>query len=279
MTKVLSIILKQTPRARVFLIGFGFILIALFFFIRGFFYGLHNNATFHIGQDPQWYPANLLTKEKNVTAFSDDLLKAIAEKEGFYFYLSNTSSNLLLNKLDKNEFDAVLSATQPTFQNQLSYLFSKPYFLTGPVLIIQAPRYKKTADEEFKIPKLIGVTADLANLLALEHDPQIQLKIYDNILKTLVDLDEGHIDGAIFPAFPAYIYTKTFYPDRLIIATSPLTNEGLHLITLKTPRGEQLIEKFNKGLDELKESNTYDFFITKWGLINPEKVDEAPSAK
>ena len=78
----------------------------------------------------------------------------------------------------------------------------------------------------------------------------------------------------ILPALVAYTYIKTFYANRLKVATGPLTVEGLRLIAIKDENGRILIEYFNEGLKALKENGTYDELINNWGLMNTFKLGE-----
>lgn len=225
---------------------------------------------FHIGRDIQWYPANLMRKEKSVTAFTDDLIVSIAQKENFRVQLLFANPTELLNRLNNGEFQGILSPLPPTVMNQGRYVFSEPYFFLGPVLIV--PIKTKVDGWEQVNNKILGIETGSPAVFDLQRNSSIQLKPYENILKALSDLEDGKIDGVVFPALPAYIYTKTFYDGRLKVATPPLTQEGLRLIALKNLRGEKLIKLFNEGLVKLKEDGTYDKLIEEWGLVNPEKV-------
>jgi polar amino acid transport system substrate-binding protein len=252
----------------IYLIGALF-LIFLISVMRGCSNQISPHTVFKIGRDPRWYSLNLMGKERNMTAFTDELLVAIAKVEKLRIEFISDKPAELLPKLENGTIDGVFSAITPDVRTEENFIFSEPYFRLGAVLVI--PIQSKTDTREELTNKIIGVQSNLATSLNLQQDSSIRVQLYDNILQALTDLDDNRIDGAIFPALPAYIYTSTFYPTRLKIVTSPLTDEGLRLIALKNERGAYLIQHFNHGLSQLKEEGTYDQLIEKWGLVLTEK--------
>jgi polar amino acid transport system substrate-binding protein len=227
-----------------------------------------------IGHDSQWSGVHVMNKNRELSAFNLDLLTAIAREEGTRFRLQPLPPTLLMRRLENGELDAILSNLSPTPINQSLYSFSEPYFPLGPVLIISAKNPLKGWNE--KAIKLIGIQPNSSYQLNLDKDPTIQLRLYDNILNALSDLDDRRIDGVIFPAIPAYIYTQTFYEGKLKIATSPLTNESLRLVTLKTENGEELVKLFNDGLKNIQANQTYHKLLNQWGFLDIEKMGQMP---
>lgn len=246
-----------------YLIGSIFIILLLVF-LKGCSY-YSKPPLYRIGRNINWPGLNLNGRERNMTAFSDELLLLIAKNEQIDIEVFSGSGPDLLNKLNNNTLDGFLS--QQVKDSQTRYIFSNLYFSLGPVLIVPV---RPVVDRKYKI---IGTNPQSANAIDLKDNPTIQIQMYDNILKALGDLNDNQIDGALFPALEAFTYVKTFYPKTLRIGTPPLTREGIRLIALKTPKGEDLVQRFNQGLANLKEDGTYDALIEKWGLVNTEKID------
>lgn len=221
---------------------------------------------YSIGQDAQWPNLNLMGKERNLSAFNQQLLRAVAKQENFQFQL--TASSDLLEELEQGKLQGILTILQPDYSNEKGFLFSTPYFLTGPVLITTFTAPVDGWSEQRK--KIIGIQKSSPLVSSFERDPSIKLKFYDDILSALSDLADSRIDGAIFPVIPAYTYTQTFYKHELKITTAPLTDQGMRLMTLKNQRGEALIQKFNQGLEKLKQNGMYQELLEHWGFINPE---------
>lgn len=228
--------------------------------------GLPKGKVYSVTRDPTWYPSNLMGKEKNMTAFSDDLLMTIARTEGIRFHINNSSPDALLPGLLNQEYEMILTQIPPTLKLQETVVFSNPYFLLGPVLVTQIDS-PITSIEEMN-GKTIGIEAGSLLFFESQKYPSIIVTTYNNIFQALGALDADKIDGVLMGAFPAHIYTKTFYPTRLRVATSPLTQDGLRLAALKKGTNEKLIKEFNDDLEKMHEDGSYDEMIKKWGLVN-----------
>lgn len=242
----------------------------LLLLIKGCSHSEIEKTTFHIARDQRWPSINLLGKERDIGAFSDALLAAIGAEEKIKINLYSVQYDQMMNKLESEEFDGVLTAIEPDSRVKQDFIFSQPYFLLGPVLVVAKGSQLDTLDEiKYKI---IGISPQSSTALEITKDYSIQLKLYDNILKALSDLNDRRIDGVIMPALQAYVYTKTFYPNQLQVATTPLTNEGLRLMTLNNEKGKTLINHFDNGLKKLKEDGKLHEMLIMWGLVNPERL-------
>lgn len=223
----------------------------------------HSEGYYKIGQDTRWRDFYLKDRNRNLVAFNNELLTSIAKQENFLIRLIPTS--IPMSELENGKVEGILTALQPSYLHK-NLLFSDPFFLIGPVLIVSSQSYP----QQKRIKNIIGIPENSPLLSSLEQDPSIQIKIYDDILPALADLRDRRIDGAIFPAIPAYTFTETFYKHELKVATLPLTDEGIRIATLKTDTGQVLIEKFNEGLKSLREKGTYNEILHRWGLIDTE---------
>lgn len=223
---------------------------------------------YRIGRDAKWYGLNLMGKDRNMTAFSDELLIKIAEQQRINIQIFGDNPTNLKSKLENNLLDGVLSPIKPDFNNKGILIFSNPYFLLGPVLTLPIHSNLQSSTQ-----KIIGAHTEAVTALELEKNSSIQIQLYTDILQALADLNNNHIDAILFPALPTYIYTETFYPGRFRVATPPLTNEGLRLMSLETEEGNRLIHQFDEGLKTLKDNGTYQELLDKWSLVNTEQVE------
>lgn len=243
----------------------GVLLGLLFFVLLRSCIGDHLGEDLYIiGQDTSWKEVRPRGKERNLVVFNNDLLTLIAQEEEFRIRI--TPSVHLLEELNEGKFDAILTLMNPEDMKG-HYLFSEPYFLTGSVLILP---YNAKVKREGKKINVIAIQGDSPLISVLGIDPTIQVKIYDDILDALEDVRMKKIDGAIFPALPAYYYLDSFFRGELKVATSPLTDEGIRLATLNNEKGKILIEKFDRGITKLKEEGAYQALLGNRGLYNTE---------
>lgn len=228
--------------------------------------------TYRIGRDNRWYTVNLMGKEKNLDAFADDFFLTVGEKENMRLLINFSPYEELLPKLQNKTFDGILTTMQPEVSFQQTYLFSEPIVLLGPVLVVPSASQLDTW-EELKY-RVIGILNQSPTLFEMSQNASIQLRLYENALTALTDLMSGKIDGVILPLWPAHVYTHTFFPGQMKIATQPLTKEGIRLMALKNARGKALIDSFNNGLQELKTDGTYLRLLKKWDLLDPENLSK-----
>jgi len=229
------------------------------------------NQRFLIARDTRWDSLNLMGKEKSLNAFIDDLSSEISNEEKIRLTIAPESATLT-DHLIAGEVDGIFASMAPDVMLQRTYLFSAPFLLTGPVLVVPVDSKFNTLDQAKY--KIIGVQPQTSTIFEMRQNTDIQFRLYENTLKELADLEHNQIDGVVLDLIPAYYYTTTFYKGKLRVATGPLTNDGLRLITLKTAKGEELIKMFNEGLQKVKASGEYDKLLLEWGLINPEKIEE-----
>lgn len=259
------------------LILFGIVSFCLFFYLfRELDSGesFNRNKTFKIARDPNLYPIHLAGKERNLSAFTNELLFKIAKDKGIKIQLATSSFNLLFEKLRRKEFDAVISTLAPTPLNRQQYLFSLPFFEVGPVLVVRQDSQLSSVDD------LKGKTVGIKrgdSILVDQTSSGILFIPYDSHLTAFDDLQIKKIEGVILPASAAYTFIKVFYAGRLKVASSPLREEGLRLVAEKSIANHYLIETFNKGLKEAMMDGSYDSLLIKWSLINPRKNAQEPA--
>lgn len=233
---------------------------------------LHKNLYF-IGRDSTWYPLKLFGKEKNLVAFSNDLMTAISKEAGARFHWVESSPNSLLENLNNEEYDAIMSSLRPNPVNRQHYLFSELIYETGPVLIVRSDS-KIQSLQEMDGLAIGAITNSLifnAFREGLSKDYDLVLVPFNNDNQVIEALINNQIDGVILDSIPAYTHSEGFYANQIKIVTPPLNDLGLRLVTLKSDHAEALIEKFNEVLDKFKKDGTYDALLTKWNLVNPQK--------
>jgi polar amino acid transport system substrate-binding protein len=261
--KILQFIPSSKARYILYALLFGFLIWLASGLLPG---GKMGRETYVIARDSFWQPLNLFGKEKNIRAFSDDLLIEIAQNQKIRISIVEGFSGSLLDGLQRGSYDAVLTTMPPTPSNKQEYDFSDPYYLIGPVLIV--PEWSTVESLKQLNDKIIGYPAGSSLAFELEQNSTILATQYDNILNALDNLSTGKIDGVIMDAVRGYAYTNGYYKGRLKVATAPLTKEGLRLVTMKDGKAVHLIEHFNEGLKSLRESGKYKELLEKWGLID-----------
>ncbi|MCB1107627.1 MAG: amino acid ABC transporter substrate-binding protein [Chlamydiia bacterium] len=219
--------------------------------------------TYRIGMDPSWYPLPLHGKEANVYAFSNDLLVAISREEGVLFERVTVGWDNLIFGLKDKQYEGMLSSITPRTFLEKAYTFSDPYLHTGPVLVVKAGR-KVSAMNQMK-GKEVAVDSLDTEALLISHYPGIFVQYYNSIPEGLDDVISGTYDGILVNYIQANSYLRDLYHGKVTMATPPLNEAGLRMVTLSGEHSE-LIDVFNSGLEKLRSSGKLEKLLKKWEL-------------
>lgn len=223
----------------------------------------NGKSGYEIGIDPSWYPQQVAGQEKNILAFSIELLVEIAKREHLQLSIRHLNWNDLIQNLNEKKVDAVLTSLPRYNFNLKAYSFSNPYLMTGPVLIV--PIDSKIKNLKMLQGKEIAAPSGSSAALLLESTPGILLRKVDSVAEALAYLLDQQYEAAAVDAIPAQDYLRNFYSGTLKIVSPPLDEEGLRLITLHNAY-PKLIQKFNQGLAAFKKNGEYEKLLKKWGL-------------
>lgn len=224
------------------------------------------HPTYRLARDPSGYPVDLFSSERRLLGFQSDLFDLIGKEMGFQVEFINTPYSSLFEAIEEGDADGLIGSIAPSPAQKIHYLFSKPFYLIGPVLVVPVEsRARSMADMDNKIIAVINRspwTLDIATY------PGIFVRPVDDLAGALELVDADQVDGVILGLIPAYYYTQGLYGGRLKIAVGPLTEDGFRVIAPLDVRGATLIQKFDEGLGKLKESGEYDALLRKWGMIS-----------
>ncbi len=173
-----------------------------------------------IGRDPNWYPENLGGKTDEINGFTNALIDNIGNNN---IQIVDVDSISLLQGLDDNEYPAILSSLPPTEKNQDQYLFSNPFLLIGPVLVV--PYASKISSLDEMEEKIIGVSPYDGSVLIVQKYPTLIIKQYEVMPTALEDLASGEIDAVVLNTLKANALIPNLYPDTLRIASYPLNKK------------------------------------------------------
>ncbi len=151
----------------------------------------------------------------------------------------------------------------PYIFNEKQFDFSSIYLPLGPVLVV--PLQSKIASLDQLIGKQIGIVSGSSSVSLLEKSNGAIIRYYESIPQALNDVLLGAIDGAMVGILPASAYCRDLYKGELKVATAPLNDEGLRLVT-KHKAAPDLIRAFNAGLQTLKKNGVYTHLQNKWSL-------------
>ena len=233
----------------------------------------YHQTIFVVARDSGWHSLQLFGKDKNLIAFTNELMLLITSETHLHFRWLETGANTLIEKLNDGECDGILSTLHPSPYNRDTYLFSDIILATGSVLVVRQDSPVQSFQE--LQGQVIGYSSNTS--LIYNKTFQTNANAYNILLinyvsgnQALEALANKQLDGVVLEAFTAYTLTETQYAGILKVANRPITDEGLRLITLYSEELEVAVKEFDKALIKIKNDGLYDKLIDKWDLYDAE---------
>jgi polar amino acid transport system substrate-binding protein len=198
---------------------------------------------------------NAYQENGEFTGFDNELLKAIAEKQGLKLEFVATDFSALLGQVANATFDIGSSAISQTDERKKTVAFSEPYNYQS--LGIEAPDGSSVKDENTLAGNRIGVVqGTVSDTWLAENEPTAQAVRFPNDAAALSALKTKAIDGAVFDLATAETYATENSDAKLKV---------VHSITTDLPHGyafrkgnTELIDKVNAGLGQVIQDGTWE---------------------
>lgn len=221
-----------------------------------------------VAVDDTYLPMEYRDDKNELVGFDIDLAKALGEKLGVEVDFQTVAWDGIFTGLTSNQYDVIISSTSITPERQQNYSQSDAYISNG-IVIVGRKDYGDdvaTTFEELE-GKTVGVqletSADIAaQTLMDETGTNITLKQFDGMLDAFSALKGKQIDYVMTDLGVAKYYVQED-PDVFVVTTEePLTNEPIGTTARKDE--EELTEKINEALKELREDGTLKEISDKW---------------
>lgn len=223
-------------------------------------------VVYKVGTEPTFPPFDTTDEEQNIVGLDMDLIAAIGEDQGFKVEFVNLSFDGLIPALKAGNIDIVAAGMNKDDEDRQKQVdFSEGYYES--VLMVAVPEDNNditgiddlTAD--MKVAAQTGTTG-AAKVQELADEGKIkEAVILDGLDTVMMQLINGDVDAVINdkPVTEAYMNKQ---PGKIKMVGDGLNAENYGFAVQKG--NEELLEKINAGLANIKENGTYDELITKW---------------
>lgn len=217
---------------------------------------------YKIATDTTFAPFEFENDKGEMVGIDLELLEAISKNQGFEYELQLIGFSAAVTALEAGEIDGVIAGMSITKERQAKYDFSDAYFDSGVAMAV----LEKSNISGYE--GLKGKTVAVKMGTEGESFAKSIMKQYDFKLKEFEDSATMYQDvlagssAAVFDDYPVLGYEI----GRGIGFKMPLSMEqgsSYGFATLKD-ENKELVEKFNAGLKELKETGKYDEIIDKY---------------
>ncbi|EAH5043776.1 basic amino acid ABC transporter substrate-binding protein [Campylobacter coli] len=218
--------------------------------------------TLKVGTAPNYKPFNY-KQDSKLTGFDTDLVEEIAQKNGIEIVWVETNFDGLIPALKAGKIDMIASAMSATDERRQSVDFTKPYYISKNLYIKlknNEALQTKTDLEGKKIGVQLGTLQE--NTAKAIKDVQVQSNKDLNI--AVLALKNNKIDAILADQDTAKGFLAE-NPDLVSFYQETDGGEGFSFAFDKDKQKE-VIEIFNKGIDEAKANGFYDSLVKKYEL-------------
>ncbi len=218
--------------------------------------------TYVIGTDTTFAPFEFTDPSGDLVGIDMDLLRAIAEDQGFEVEIRQLGFDAAVQALQANQVDAVMAGMSITEERQQTFDFSDPYFTSGIQLgVLDSSDIQSLDDLD---GEAVAVkTGTQGQTFAEENQDQYGFRItpYQDTTDMVDAVKAGQAVG-YFEDFPVLAYGIQQGSGFRLIGEPELGGE--YGFAVNKGQNPELIEMFNAGLANLQESGEYDEIVDRY---------------
>ena len=228
-----------------------------------------------IASDSSFAPFVFQDDSNQYTGIDMELIKAIAKDQGFTVEVTNPGFDAAINSVQTGQADGIIAGMSVTDARKKTFDYSDPYYTANSILAVKDSSNIKSY-EELK-GKTVGVKTGTASQTFLEENKNkygYSIKTFSDAASMYDSLNTGSV-AAVMDDEPVVKYA--IKQGKKLKTPIEGTPSGQVAFAVKKGSNPELIEMFNNGLANLKESGKYQEILDKY-LASEEKestVDES----
>ena len=225
-----------------------------------------DKVVYKVGTEPTFPPFDTTDDDQNIVGLDMDLIKAIGEDQGFDVQFENLSFDGLIPALKAGNIDIVAAGmNKDDKERQKQVDFSDAYYESQLYVVVpQDNKDIKSIDDltaDMKVAAQTGTTG-AEKVKELKKDGKIkEAVILDGLDTAMMQLINGDVSAVINdkPVNEAYMKKQ---PDKVKMVGEALNAENYGFAVAKG--NDELLEKINAGLANIKEDGTFDKLVDEW---------------
>lgn len=230
---------------------------------------------YKISSDSSFAPFVFQNDQSKYTGIDMELIKAIAKDQGFTLEISNPGFDAAVSDVQNGNADGMIAGMTVTDARKATFDFSDPYYTTNSILAVQESS-KISSYEDLK-GKTVGVKNGTASQTFLEENKSkfgYKIKTFSDGASMYDSLNSGSV-AAIMDDEPVIKYA--IKQGRKFKTPIEGTPSGQIAFAVQKNSNPELIEMFNNGLANLKESGEYQKILDKYLSSDSEESTESTS--
>ncbi|MBS9338505.1 ABC transporter substrate-binding protein/permease [Fructobacillus sp. M2-14] len=217
-----------------------------------------------ISTDATYAPFDFQDKNNQYVGIDMDILKEVAKRNNFTYTLKPMSFNAAAQMVANGQADGIIAGMMINDSRKEVYDVSDPYYQSG-VAWITKPNssIKSLNDLKGKKVALKTGTAAAAYGASLKDQYGFDIKYFNDTDTMYNDVVNGNTD-ATFEDYPVIQYAIKNGVKLQVRNADNLGKAGGVGFFVKKGQNAQLLDQFNKSLEEMKKDGTYNKIIDKY---------------
>ncbi|PAV30842.1 amino acid ABC transporter substrate-binding protein [Virgibacillus profundi] len=225
---------------------------------------IEESGVLRVGFEGTYPPFNFLEGE-NYDGFDVDIANELADRLGVETEFFATKWDSLIGGLDADKFDVIIAQMTVTEERKKNVDFTDPYVVTGSVLITREDTEGISVLEDIK-GKKVGVGGGTTFEEVANSVDGADVKLYKSVNDYIQDLLNERLDVIINDQLlMSYNIQEEELPVKIV---SDILNKDE--IGMAVKKGsDELVERLNQELADMKEDGTYEEIYKKWFDSDP----------
>lgn len=223
----------------------------------------NGEKTYIIATDTTFAPFEFTDENGDKVGIDVELLDAIAKDQGFNYQLQFIGFDAAVAALESNQADGVIAGMSITDERKEKYDFSEPYYDSGVVMAVKADNTTIKSYEDLKGQTVACKTGTEGATFAesIKDKYGFEISYFKDSPKMYEDVKTGNT-VACFEDYPVMGYGIS-QGNGLKMVTDMEKGSSYGFAVLKGKNSE-LIEMFNAGLKDIKDSGEYQKILDKY---------------
>ena len=220
--------------------------------------------TYTVGIDTTYPPFEFEDSNGNYKGIDVDLIKAIAENQGFEVKLEPMDFGGIIPALQAGQLDVAIAGMSITDERKEIVDFSEPYFEAGLTLVAQKDNSEIEALEDLEGKTVVVKSGTTGAQFAQDNQDEYgyEITVLEDSPSMFQEVSNGNAD-VLIEDYPVIAYAIAESNLDLKIVGDRLNGDNYGIAVLKGENAD-LLDKINAGLEELKDSGEYDEILNTY---------------
>lgn len=223
-----------------------------------------------VGLMGTYAPYNFLNDKQEVDGFDADVAKEVAKRLGVQAEFITGEFSGLIEGLQKEKYDALVSQVTITDDRKKTMDFSTPYIKNAINVIVRSDNTTIQSIDDFKGKKIgVGLGTNDEKYLREVVLPKVgafEIATYNDVITSLTDLNVGRIDATINNVFAIKpLVEKNQFKIKSV--GQPIKEDYAGIAIRKN--NPEFLDALNGALNEMKSDGTFKTIFQKWFGVDP----------